>query len=254
MLTRRKLLDLAARGLAMAGPVGAMLTGAGAKGASSLAADQAEPAKPKEPAPTPWENTPRRPPRFNDGRDWFLQKRFGMFAHWGIFSVAGWDSEEMYLKGMTRAEYAPYMHKFNPVKFDPDAWLDLAEQAGMEYLTITTKHIDGFCMWGTHETSYNVTNTPYGKDTLKMIADACHRRNFPLCLYHSIVDEHNPIYPNAGRPYELLVPEPGDEPDQEKYLALLKRQVKELCTNYGEIHGFWWDVNVMGVRIVPSTI
>jgi hypothetical protein len=127
MLTRRKLLDLAARGLVMAGPTGAMLTGMA--GASSLAADQAEPAKSKEATAAPWENTPRRPPRFNDSRDWFMEKRFGLFAHWGIFSVAGWDSEEMYLKGMTRAEYRPYMHKFNPVKFDPDAWLDLAEQA-----------------------------------------------------------------------------------------------------------------------------
>ena len=248
MLTRRKLLDLVGKGLVMAGPAGALV--AGAARASSLAEDHVDAAKPKESTSTAAavENYSRRPPRFNDGRDWFLQKRFGLFAHWGIFSVAGWDSEEMYLKGMTRAEYAPYMHKFNPVKFDPDAWLDLAEQAGMEYITITTKHIDGFCMWNTRETSYNVMNTPYGRDTLKVLADACHRRNFPLCLYHSIVDEHNPIYPNAGRPHELLVPEPGDEPDQEKYLALLKRQVKELCTNYGEIHGFWWDVNVMGVK------
>lgn len=243
MLSRRRLLDLAARGLVMAGPAGALI--ANAAGAPHPADESA---KSQEPALNPWENTPRRPPRFNDGRDWFTEKRFGLFTHWGIFSAAGWDSEEMYLKGMTRAEYAPYMHKFNPVKFDPDAWLDLAEQAGMEYLTFTTKHIDGFCMWNTQETRYNVMNTPYGKDTLKLLADACHRRNFPLCLYHSIVDEHCPIYPNAARPYELQVPEPGDEPDQGKYLARLKRMVKELCTNYGEINGFWWDVNVMGVK------
>ena len=247
MLSRRKLLDLVGKGIVMAGPAGALMNGANAAASPD---EHAEPAKPKPSTPTepPVENYVRRPPRFNDGRDWFMQKRFGLFTHWGIYSVGEWDTVEMYMKGMTRAEYAPYMHKFNPVKFNPDAWLDLCEQAGMEYITFTSKHTDGFCMWNTRETSYNIMNTPYGKDTLKMLADACHRRKFPLCLYHSVADEHNPIYPTAGRPYELAAPEPGDEPNKERYLALLKRQVQELCTNYGEIHGFWWDGNVMGYK------
>jgi alpha-L-fucosidase len=189
----------------------------------------------------PAENHLAIPPRFNDGRDWFFQKRFGMFVHWGIYSVGGWHEQHMYRKQMTRAEYLPFMSKFNPVKFNPDAWLDTAQQAGMEYVTFTTKHIDGFCMWNTQETGYNIMHTPYGKDVLKMLADACQRRGVPLCLYHSIVDEHQPNYPNAGRPYELPAPAPGDEPDEEKYLGFLKRQVQELCTNYGDIHGFWWD-------------
>jgi alpha-L-fucosidase len=106
-------------------------------------------------------------------------------------------------------------------------------------------------MWNTRETSYNIMNTPYGKDVLKLLADTCHRRGFPLCLYYSIVDEHQPNYPNAGRPYELPAPAPGDEPDEEKYIGFLRRQVQELGTNYGEIHGFWWDANVLG-RKDPS--
>jgi alpha-L-fucosidase len=77
-----------------------------------------------------------------------------------------------------------------------------------------------------------------------MLADACHKRNVPLCLYYSVVDWHHPNYPNLGRHHELSGPEPGDQPDWEKYMEFLKAQVTELCTNYGEIHGFWWDMNV----------
>jgi alpha-L-fucosidase len=79
-----------------------------------------------------------------------------------------------------------------------------------------------------------------------MLSDACHRRNFPLCLYYSVVDWHHPNYPNQGRSHELAGPQPGDDPNLDRYLAFVKAQVEELCTNYGTIHGFWWDMNVLG--------
>ncbi len=127
------------------------------------------------------------------------------------------------------------------MSFDPDAWIDTALEVGMRYLCFTTKHVDGFCMWDTDTTDWKITNTPYGRDVLAMLAAACHRRGVPLCLYYSAIDEHHPNYPNAGRPYELDAPEPGDEPDVAKYLACVREQVRELCSRYGEIHGFWWD-------------
>jgi alpha-L-fucosidase len=185
---------------------------------------------------------------FRDGRDWFTEKRFGMFIHWGLYSVAGWHEQHMYRKKLSRADYAPLLRQFNPAKFKPDAWLDLAEQAGMQYLTFTTKHVDGFCMWDTKQTDYNVKRTPYAKDALALLAEACHRRKFPLCLYYSLADMHHPNYPAAGRPYELRAPEPGDQPDLARYMAFVKAQVRELCSNYGEIHGFWWDANVLKHR------
>jgi alpha-L-fucosidase len=253
MLTRRKLLEFMGSGIFVAGSASTLATRAGMARPASIPDDDSNlPSATKStPSTAAGGNRAVRGARFNDGRDWFFQKRFGMFVHWGIYSVGGWEEQHMYRKEMTRAEYMPFMRKFNPVKFDPDAWLDLAQQAGMEYLTFTTKHIDGFCMWNTRETSYNIMNTPYGKDVLKLLADTCHRRGFPLCLYYSIVDEHQPNYPNAGRPYELPAPAPGDEPDEEKYIGFLRRQVQELGTNYGEIHGFWWDANVLG-RKDPS--
>jgi alpha-L-fucosidase len=188
------------------------------------------------------------PRRFGDARDWFFEKRFGLFIHWGIYSVAGWHEQHMFRKRLTRAAYAPLMGQFNPKKFDPEAWLDLAQEAGMGYLTFTTKHIDGFCMWDTKQTDYNVTRTPYAKDTLARLAEACHKRKFPLCLYYSCADMHQPNYPAAGRSYELSAPEAGDQPDLARYLEFVKAQVRELCTNYGEIHGFWWDANVIKHR------
>ena len=182
-------------------------------------------------------------PRFGDGRDWWFERRFGLFVHWGLYSIHGWHEQEQWRARVPRAEYAKLAQQWNPTRFDPDAWLDLAERAGMKYVCLTTKHHDGFCLWDTKLTSYNTMNTPYGKDVVRQVADACHRRGVPLCLYYSIVDWHHPNYPNQGRHHELPV-QPGDEPDFPKYLEFLKGQIRELCTQYGTIHGIWWDMNV----------
>ncbi|MBM3858781.1 MAG: glycoside hydrolase [Verrucomicrobia bacterium] len=181
--------------------------------------------------------------RFGDGRDWFFQKRFGMFVHWGLYAINGFHEQEQWRARVPRAEYVKLAQQWNPVKFNPDAWLDLMEQAGMKYICLTTKHHDGFCLFDSKLTKFNTMNTPYGKDIIKQLSDACHRRNVPLCLYYSIADWNQPNYPNEGRHHELP-PQPGDSPDWMKYLEFLKGQVRELCTNYGEIHGFWWDMNV----------
>ena len=133
--------------------------------------------------------------------------------------------------------------QWNPKKFNPEQWLDLMEEAGMKYITLTTKHHDGFCLWDTKQTTFNIMNTPYKKDVIGMLSDACHKREMPLCLYYSIADWNQPNYPNQGRHHELP-PQPQDSPDWDKYMIFLKEQVRELCSNYGEIHGFWWDMNV----------
>ncbi len=186
--------------------------------------------------------------RFGDGGDWFFEKRFGLFVHWGLYAIPGWHEQVQYRRGIPRGEYEVLIHQFNPVRYDPDAWLDLAQEAGMRYVCFTTKHVDGFCLWDTAQTDYSVMNTPYGRDVLGMLAEACRRRGFPLCLYYSIADMHHPNYPNQGRSYELPAPAVGDEPDLGRYLAFVKEQVRELCTHYGEIHGFWWDANVIAQR------
>ena len=182
-------------------------------------------------------------PRFGDGRDWFFQKRFGLFVHWGLYALNAWHEQDQWRRRLPRAEYVKLAARWNPTRFDPDAWLDLAEAGGMKYVCLTTKHHDGFCLFHSRHTDYHVGNTPYRQDIVRQLADACHRRQFPLCLYYSIADWHHPNYPNEGRHHELP-PQPGDRPDWNRYLDFLRAQVRELCTNYGEIHGFWWDMNV----------
>lgn len=182
--------------------------------------------------------------RFHDSRDRFFDYRFGMFVHWGLYAIPAWHEQILWRGDMTRKQYEKLIHEFNPVKFDPDAWLDAAEAAGMQYICFTTKHHDGFCMWDTAHTDYKITNTPYGKDVLAMLSEACHRRGMLLSLYYSCPDWHHKHYPNKGRHHEMFGPRPGDEPDLDKYYAYVKEQIRELLTNYGPIYQLFWDVNV----------
>ena len=182
--------------------------------------------------------------RFGDGRDWFFEKRFGMFVHWGLYAIPAWHEQLLWRGAVTRAEYEKLIGEFNPTAFDPDRWLDAVEAAGMAYLCFTTKHHDGFCLWDTKETDYSVMHSPYGRDVLAMLADACARRGILLCLYYSLPDWHHRHYPNQGRHHEMFGPRPGDEPDERKYLDYVRAQVRELLTGYGPIHAFFWDVNV----------
>ncbi|MCI8624472.1 MAG: alpha-L-fucosidase [Provencibacterium sp.] len=87
--------------------------------------------------------------RFYDARDWFLKRRFGLFIHWGLYSIPAWHEQILWRGRMPRKEYEPLMQQFNPQKFDPDEWLDFAKSVGMEYICFTSKHHDGFCMWDT---------------------------------------------------------------------------------------------------------
>jgi len=182
-------------------------------------------------------------PRFGDGRDWWFQKRFGMFVHWGLYAINAFHEQEQWRRRVPREEYVRLTSRWNPVAFDPDAWLDLLHEAGMSYICLTAKHHDGFCLWDTKLTRFSTMHTPFGRDVVGMLAEACHRRGVPLCLYYSIADWNHPNYPNQGRHHELP-PQPQDQPDLSRYLEFLKGQVRELCSRYGEISGFWWDMNV----------
>lgn len=183
--------------------------------------------------------------RFSPTPSSFHDHRFGLFIHWGLYAIGGWHEQEIWRLPRSRAEYGKYLDQFNPVHFDPDAWLDAAEAAGMDYVVFTTKHCDGFCNWDTAHSDFKITKTPYGKDVLALLAEACQRRNIPLGLYYSIPDMHHPAYPHAGRPYEFAEPQPGDTADQAAYIDYIRAQAEELLTRYGPIHCWWWDANVM---------
>ena len=180
--------------------------------------------------------------RFHDSRDWFFQERLGMFVHWGLYAVPGWHEQLQWRQAVPKAEYVRLMERFNPTAFRPDEWLDLCEAAGMTYLCFTAKHHDGFCMWATRQTDYNIMNTPWRRDVLAMLAEACHRRGIRLGIYYSCPDWHQPNSLNFGRHHQLPQPNPGDEPDLLKYIDFVQRQVVELCSNYGRISEFFWDI------------
>ncbi len=173
-------------------------------------------------------------------REWFQDAKFGMFIHWGVYSVLGDGEWVMNNRKMTVEEYEKLAPQFNPVKFDPAAWVALAKASGMRYITITSKHHDGFAMFDSKLTDWDIVDrTPYKKDVLKMLADECHRQGIKLFFYHSELDWHHPDYFPRGRTgWNTGRPESGD---WYKYLDYMDGQLRELLTNYGEIAGIWFD-------------
>ena len=170
-----------------------------------------------------------------------FERRLGMFIHWGIYSVGEWHSQQQWRQRMSRAEYEKFVGRFTAERFSADAFVDVAESAGAEYIVFTSKHHDGFCMWDSAVTDYKVTNTPARRDVLKELADACRRRGMKLGFYYSNPDWH---HPNAYNPKSThqVPPEPGDKPDLAAYREYVKAQVRELLTGYGEIVCFFWDI------------
>lgn len=186
----------------------------------ALVAATVPPAFPKEKPETPAQHAARMA--------WWRDARFGMFIHWGIYSVPAKGEWYMYNAKVPIPEYEKYAKEFNPVKFDPLAWVKLAKAAGMKYIVITTKHHDGFCMWDTKLTNYNIVKrTPFHRDVLKELAAACKKEGIRLCFYYSILDWHNPDAKGARFPIY-----------RERYM---KPQLRELLTHYGPIGVLWFD-------------
>jgi len=175
-----------------------------------------------------------------EARRWFQDAKFGMFIHWGVYSVLGDGEWVMNNKKIPVAEYEKLPPRFNPVSFSAAEWVALVKAAGMKYITITSKHHDGFAMFDSKVSGYDVVDrTPYHKDVIKMLADECHKQGIKLFFYYSELDWHNPEYYPRGRTgRDAGRPEAGD---WQKYLDYMNGQLRELLTNYGEIGGIWFD-------------
>jgi len=175
-----------------------------------------------------------------EARRRYQDAKFGMFIHWGVYSVLGDGEWVMNNRKIAIHEYEKLPAFFNPIEYDPAEWVALVKAAGMKYITITSKHHDGFAMFGTRQSDWNIVDrTPYKKDVLKMLADECHKQGITLFFYHSQLDWHNPdYYPRGGTGSTAGRPESGD---WYKYLDYMDGQLRELLTNYGEIGGIWFD-------------
>ena len=182
----------------------------------------------------------RPAPENLDAREWFQDSKFGLFIHWGVYSVLGKGEWVMNNDKIPIAEYEKLPARFNPSEFNPAEWVAMVKDAGMKYITITSKHHDGFAMFGTKQSDWNIVDrTPYHKDVLKMLADECHKQGIKLFFYYSQLDWHNPDYFPLGRTgHDAGRPEGGD---WNKYLDYMDNQLRELLTNYGDIGGIWFD-------------
>lgn len=174
----------------------------------------------------------------NERMKWWREAKFGMFIHWGAYSVPAGVHYGKEIPGigewiMSRAkipipEYENYVKQFNPVKFDAKDWVRTAKNAGMKYIVITSKHHDGFCLWDSDVTEYDIMDfAPFNRDILKELAKACKKEKIRLCFYHSIMDWHHPDA--TGENFDKY---------REEYL---KPQLKELLTDYGDIGVIWFD-------------
>jgi len=177
---------------------------------------------------------------------WWREARFGLFIHWGLYSIpAGeWQGRTNHAEWIRTtaqvpvAEYEKFVSQFNPVKFDAEEWVRTAKVAGMKYIVITSKHHDGFCLFDSKYTDFDVASTPFKRDILKEMADACHKQGIKICFYHSIMDWHHPDY-LPRRDWEKDRPTQGA--DFNRYVTYMKNELKELLTNYGEIGVLWFD-------------
>lgn len=190
-----------------------------------------------------------RDPRAAAAR-WFRDAKFGLFVHYGLYSLEGRHEWLQHRELIPVAEYAKLKDRFAAEKFDADAIADLALAAEMKYVNLTTRHHDSFCLFRTDQTDFNSVESPAGRDLVADLAEACRRKGLGLCLYYSHGrDWRHPHAPNndqyngARPPYDP--PDPhyayGDEHDLGKYLAFVKAQITELLTQYGPVAAIWLD-------------
>jgi alpha-L-fucosidase len=170
-------------------------------------------------------------------REWFRDAHFGMFIHWGVSSVLGKEIGWA-LSGQDINLYRENMQVFNPVKFDAAAVVKLAKDAGMKYITFTTRHHDSFSMFDTKYSDWGIMNTPYAKDVLKMLADECHKQGIRLFCYYSLTDFYRVDYCQGNIKRAKGI---EGECNWEAYLQFMKNQLTEILTNYGPIYGIWFD-------------
>ena len=173
-------------------------------------------------------------------RNWFDSARFGLFIHWGAFSVMGSGEWVMNDRNITVPEYHRLQTIFNPVRFDAEKWVSAAKRAGMQYITLITRHHDGFSDWDTKQSEWKITNTDWKQDAVKLMADECHRQGIKLFVYYSLLD-----WSRSDYQYETGRTGHGTgrtkKSDWNSYIRFMEAQLTELLTNYGPIAGVWFD-------------
>ena len=183
---------------------------------------------------------------------WWREARFGMFIHWGIYSILGGVYKGKEIEGVGEwimhnahipvKEYKSYARKFNPLKYNPEEWVLLAKESGMKYIVITTKHHDGFALFDSRVTDWDVVDaTPYGRDIIRPLVEACRRHNMRIGFYYSQAQD----WCHAGGAAAKGHWDKEQEGDMDEYIKnIALPQVKEILSGYGNIDILWWDTPV----------
>ncbi|HQL64257.1 MAG TPA: alpha-L-fucosidase, partial [bacterium] len=180
----------------------------------------------------------------NVDKAWFVNDRFGMFIHWGLYSLPARHEWVKNREEIPDEKYDIYFRHFDPDLFDPELWAKTAKQAGMRYAVITTKHHEGFCLWDSQYTDYKATNTPAKRDLIREFVDAFRAQGLKIGFYYSLLDWHHPDFtidskhPLRNHPEREKL---NKTRDMKKYTEYLHNQIRELLTNYGRIDIIWCD-------------
>lgn len=175
---------------------------------------------------------------------WFLESRFGMFIHWGLYAIPARGEWVRSVEKISNEEYQPFFEEFNPTEYDPVEWAKAAKAAGMKYAVMTAKHHDGFCLFDSKLTDYKATNTKAGRDLIREYVDAFRSEGLGVGFYYSLLDWHHEHYPAYGdkiHPMRENEAYKGQVRDLSRYVDYMHGQVRELLTNYGKIDIIWFD-------------
>lgn len=182
---------------------------------------------------------------------WFLEARFGMFIHWGLYAIPARGEWVRSTEQMEEAGYMRYFYEFDPRLYDPSTWVRAAKRAGMKYIILTAKHHDGFCLFDTATTGFKSTDTKLGRDIVKDFTDAARAEGLHVGLYYSLIDWHHKDFPHYGDRQHPMRNRPectNEGRDFNRYLDYMHAQVRELCTNYGKIDIMWFDFSYDDMR------
>ena len=190
--------------------------------------------------------------QYDERMQWFLHDRFGMFIHFGLYSIPARGEWLRSTEEMPEEQYLPFFDEFNPTGFDARDWARRAKQAGVRYAVLTAKHHDGFCLYDTATTDFKSTNTPFGRDIVAEYLEAFRAEGIRVGLYYSLIDWHHPDFPQYGDRQAPLRHDPvagcNDDRVFDRYLDYMHAQVRELCENYGKIDLMWFDFSYDDMR------
>lgn len=186
-----------------------------------------------------------------DRTKWFRHDRFGLFIHWGLYSIPACGEWVRSNKLITKEDYYKYFKRFNPKNYNPDEWAEIAYNAGMRYAVLTAKHHDGFCLFDSKLTDFKSTNTACKRDLVKEFLEAFRKKGIKVGLYYSLLDWHHDDYPHSTderHPMRGNPDYPDDKRDFNRYLDYMHAQIKELCTEYGKLDIMWFDFSYGELR------